>query len=77
LAYAVFQFKKERKNKQSVSENAVNSNRSRLTVKELKSFPGLEEISDEEANESINSLEKYSFLLHDLFVKYKSNQYDK
>lgn len=72
LAYAVFQFKKEQKQKHSVSENSPVSNRSRLTITELRSYPGFEDFSDEEAGRAVESLEKYSRLMYELYIKTKN-----
>ena len=41
----------------------------RLTIEELKAFPGFEDFSDERAEETIKDLEKLSILLYELYHK--------
>jgi hypothetical protein len=43
----------------------------RLSIEELRSFPGLENFSEEEAEEVIKTLETLSILLYELFMKVK------
>ncbi len=45
---------------------------SRLSVSELRSFKGLDHLTDEQANNAINTLEKYSILIIDLFKKQRA-----
>jgi hypothetical protein len=42
-----------------------------LTVDRLKQFPGLENLSDEEAKKVIESLEKLSLILFSYLQKYR------
>lgn len=42
----------------------------RLTVKELKAFKGFEDYTDEQAEETISTLEKLSILFYKLHMKY-------
>jgi hypothetical protein len=44
----------------------------RLTIAELKSCEGFENYSDEQAEETIKSLEKLSILFYQLYMKQKS-----
>jgi hypothetical protein len=41
----------------------------RLSIEELKAFPGFENYTDEMANETIITLEKLSILLYELHQK--------
>jgi hypothetical protein len=43
----------------------------RLSIEELRSFPGLEDFNEEEAEEVIKTLETLSILLYELFMKVK------
>ena len=43
----------------------------RLSIEELRSFPGLENFTEEEAEEVIKTLETLSILLYELFMKVK------
>lgn len=43
----------------------------RLSIEELRSFPGLENFSEEETEEVIKTLETLSILLYELFMKVK------
>lgn len=46
-----------------------NKRQKRLTVEELKQHKGLENLSEQEANEAIDTLEKYALLMYELFKK--------
>ncbi|MDI9342431.1 MAG: hypothetical protein QM534_17805 [Sediminibacterium sp.] len=46
-----------------------NKRQKRLTVEELKQYKGLENLSEQEANEAIDTLEKYALLMYELFKK--------
>lgn len=46
----------------------------RMTVEKLRSFKGLENLSDEEAKAIIEQLEKFSVIAYELFLKHKSEQ---
>jgi hypothetical protein len=41
----------------------------RMSPEELRGFPGCEHYSDEEANEIIDSLEKFANILYDIYVQ--------
>lgn len=43
--------------------------RKRLTIEELRAFPGFENYTDEMAEETIKTLEKLSILFYDLHQK--------
>lgn len=43
----------------------------RLSIEELRSFPGLENFTEEEAEDVIKTLETLSILLYELFMKVK------
>ncbi len=45
------------------------SNHKRLSIEELRSFPGFENYTDEMAQETISTLEKLSILFYDLHQK--------
>ena len=45
----------------------------RLTLAELKNCKGFENYSDEQAEETIKSLEKLSILFYELYMKQKQN----
>jgi hypothetical protein len=45
------------------------SNHKRLSIEELKSFPGFENYTDEMANETITTLERLSVLFYELHQK--------
>jgi len=51
----------------SVTDTATHSNR--LTIEELKSFPGCENINDNEAEKIIHSLYKLSLLTYEVLNK--------
>ena len=44
----------------------------RLTIAELKNFKGFEEYTDQQAEETINTLEKLSILFYKLHMKNKA-----
>lgn len=46
----------------------------RLTIEELRSFKGLENLSDEEALEAIEALEKLSVIMFELYQQHKAKQ---
>ena len=46
----------------------------RLSIEELRSFPGFENFTEEEAEKTIKTLETLSILLYELFMKAKLNQ---
>jgi hypothetical protein len=48
-----------------------------LTVERLRQFPGLETVSDKEAKEIINALEKLSLILYSHFKNIKLHAYEK
>ena len=50
-------------------KNQIMSNYKRLSIEELKSFPGFENYTDEMAEETIITLEKLSILLSELHQK--------
>ncbi|WP_126249098.1 hypothetical protein [Chitinophaga rhizosphaerae] len=41
----------------------------RMSPEELRGFPGWEHYNDEEANEIIDSLEKFANILHEIIVQ--------
>jgi hypothetical protein len=41
----------------------------KLSIEELKSFPGFESFTEEEAERTINNLESLSILFYELFMK--------
>ena len=43
----------------------------RLSIEELRSFPGFENFTEEEAEREIQTLETLSILLYELFMKQK------
>jgi hypothetical protein len=43
----------------------------RLSIEELRSFPGFENFTEEEAEQEIKSLETLSILFYELFMKEK------
>jgi hypothetical protein len=43
----------------------------RLSIEELRSFPGFENFTQEEAEKAIKTLEALSILLYELFMKAK------
>lgn len=45
------------------------SNHKRLSIEELRSFPGFENYTDEMANETIATLETLSILFYELYQK--------
>lgn len=49
----------------------------RLTIEKLRSFKGLEKLSDEEALEAIEALEKLSVIMFELYQQHKSGQNEK
>lgn len=46
----------------------------RLSIEELRSFPGFENFTEEEAEREIQTLETLSILFYELFMKEKLNQ---
>lgn len=44
----------------------------RLSIEELKSYPGFEIFTEEEAEQAIKTLESLSILLYELFMKEKN-----
>ena len=46
----------------------------RLSIEELRSFPGFENYTDEEAEREIKTLETLSILFYELFMKAKLNE---
>jgi hypothetical protein len=46
----------------------------RLTIEKLRSFKGLEKLSDEEALEAIEALEKLSVIMFELYQQHKAKQ---
>jgi transcription initiation factor TFIIIB Brf1 subunit/transcription initiation factor TFIIB len=46
----------------------------RLTIAELRNCKGFENYSDEQAEETINTLEKLSMLLYELHMKEKQKE---
>ena len=62
-----------------IHSNAEQTNKSgkahkRLTIAELKKCKGFENYSDEQAEETINSLEKLSILFYQLFMEQKQRE---
>jgi len=45
-----------------------------MSLEKLRSFKGLENLSDEEANQIIEQLEKFSVIAFELFQKHKAKQ---
>ena len=46
----------------------------KLSIEELKSFPGFESFTEEEAESAINNLESLSILFYELFMKCKFHE---
>ena len=46
----------------------------RLTIAELRNFKGFENYSDEEAEKTIDTLEKLSILFYELYMKKKQTE---
>lgn len=46
----------------------------RLSIDELRSYPGLENFTEEEAEQAIKTLESLSVLFYELFMKEKMNE---
>lgn len=46
----------------------------RLTVERLRTFNGLEKLTDEEAKEAIEALEKLSVILFEMYRQHKAKQ---
>jgi hypothetical protein len=46
----------------------------RLSIEELRNFPGFENFTEEEAEREIQTLETLSILFYELFMKEKLNQ---
>ena len=55
--------------------NAQNPNNEKLTIEELRAFPGCDHYSDEECNEIIESLFQISMLLFDMADWKKGNSH--
>lgn len=41
----------------------------KLSISELRKYKGLEQLSEEEAENAINTLEKYALMMYELFKK--------
>ena len=52
----------------------IDSKRARLTLEELKLYPGLESIDEKEGYAAIASLESYSRILFELFTEQMRNK---
>ena len=46
----------------------------RLTINELRTFPGFEKYTDEQAEATIKTLETLSILFYELYMKQKYNE---
>lgn len=46
----------------------------RLTINELRNFPGFEKYTDEQAEATIKTLETLSILFYELYMKQKYNE---
>ncbi len=46
----------------------------RLTINELRTFPGFEKYTDEQAEATIKTLETLSILFYELYMKQKHNE---
>ena len=49
------------------NESTTQNVRKRLTVYELRKFKGLENLTDEVAEETINSLEEYAVIIYSIY----------
>lgn len=48
----------------------------RLTVEQLRSFKGLEKLTEEEALEAIEALEKLSVIMFELYQQHKAKEHE-
>jgi hypothetical protein len=46
-----------------------------LTIEKLKSYPGLENLDDKEAEEVISSIEKFSLLMFQMFKRIQNERF--
>ena len=55
----------------------MSKNLKRLTVEELKTYPGLENLTDEQAKQVIDTLETHASILFDIYIHKKNSQDEK
>ena len=70
----------KRRQQNNQSDKSVISNdakRARLTLEELRQYPGLESIDEKEGYAAIASLENYSRILFELFTEHKRNKHER
>ena len=64
-------FKQPQQDPLILQKGSGNERKSRLSLEELRSCNGFEQISELEGYAAIESLEKYSHLLYELFIEQK------
>jgi hypothetical protein len=55
-------------------DKELKSKHKRLTIQELKGFKNFENYTDEQAEETITTLEKLSILFYELYIKRKEKE---
>jgi len=68
----IYQKKVKKKDKQRRNEDG--EIRTRITLQELRSFEGFEVISEQEGEETIDTLQNMSVLFFELFMQKKANR---
>lgn len=53
-------------------KSTTNKKQKRLTVSELRNFKGLDHLSEDEAENAISTLEKFSLLMFEMYKKEKA-----